>query len=109
MSSPTIVESPPTVATPPRHPGLPKEFASSTDCQTRVRRAQRAAVARQSSGRRRLIDPTTCERDYSPAELEFMKAIQAYKLASGRSFPSWGEVLTVLHGLGYRKADVASV
>ncbi len=45
--------------------------------------AQRAAKARQGSGRRRLIDPATCERDYSQAEVEFMQAMQAYKTTSG--------------------------
>jgi hypothetical protein len=36
------------------------------------RRATHAAQARAASGRRRRVDPTTCERDYSDAELEFM-------------------------------------
>ncbi|HEU5117778.1 MAG TPA: hypothetical protein VFT74_14220 [Isosphaeraceae bacterium] len=66
--------------------------------------ASRAAQARHASGRRRLIDPTTCERDYSPAELEFMQAIQAYKQSSGRMFPTWSEVLEVLKSLGYNKS-----
>jgi hypothetical protein len=67
-------------------------------------KATRAATARQASGRRRLIDPTTCERDYSAAELEFMGAIQEYKARSGRMFPTWSEVLEVVRGLGYDKA-----
>jgi hypothetical protein len=66
-------------------------------------RAARASRARHSSKRRQKIDPTTCEREYSPAELEFMKAIQNYKNASGRMFPTWSEVLEVLQGLGYEK------
>lgn len=65
--------------------------------------ARRAAQARQSSGRRRRIDPTTCERDYSGDELEFMQAMQAYKQSSGRMFPTWSEVLEVLLELGYTK------
>src|SRR4051812_29269773 len=64
------------------------------------RRATHAAQARAASGRRRLIDPTTCERDYSAAELEFMQAIQEYKRSSGRLFPTWSEVLEVLSELG---------
>lgn len=66
--------------------------------------AHRAARARQASGRRRLVDPATCERDYSVAELEFMLAIQEYKKTSGRNFPTWSEVLEVVHNLGYRKS-----
>lgn len=65
--------------------------------------AQRAANARKGSGRRRLIDPATCERDYSQAEVEFMQAMQSYKTTSGRLFPTWGEVLQVVHRLGYQK------
>jgi hypothetical protein len=66
--------------------------------------ALRAAQARQTSGRRRFVDPTTCDRDYSQAELEFMKAMQEYKCKSGRMFPTWSEVLEVLRSLGYEKA-----
>ena len=66
-------------------------------------RATRAARARAASGRRRHVDPTTCERDYSEAELEFLRAIQEYKQESGRLFPTWSEVLEVARDLGYRK------
>jgi hypothetical protein len=66
--------------------------------------ATRAAQVRNTSGRRRLVDPTTCERDYSTTEIEFMQAMQAYKLSSGRMFPTWSEVLEVLRALGYEKA-----
>jgi len=65
--------------------------------------ATRAAKARQLSGRRRFVDPTTCERDYSQAELEFMLAMNEYKHKSGRMFPTWSEVLEVLRALGYEK------
>ncbi len=71
--------------------------------------ATRAAKARQVSGRRRFVDPTTCERDYSQAELEFMLAMNDYKHKSGRMFPTWSEVLEVLRGLGYEKTTTATV
>lgn len=67
-------------------------------------RAARASKARHASTRRQKIDPTTCEREYTAAELEFMQAIQAYKRASGRMFPTWSEILEVLQGLGYQKS-----
>ncbi len=67
--------------------------------------ATRAARARNASGKRRLVDPTTCERDYNEAELEFMQAMQEYKKSSGRMFPTWSEVLEVLTRLGYEKAE----
>jgi hypothetical protein len=69
--------------------------------------ATRAANARQLSGRRRFVDPTTCEREYSEAEMEFMMAMNDYKRRSGRMFPTWSEVLEVLQGLGYEKVDPA--
>lgn len=53
--------------------------------------------------RRRQIDPTTCERDYSQDEIEFMSAMDDYKRRSGRQFPTWSEVLEVLRSMGYRK------
>jgi hypothetical protein len=66
------------------------------------------AVERRGTGserrkvqRRRQIDPTTCERDYSGDEIEFMQALDAYKRASGRMFPTCSEILEVIRGLGY--------
>ena len=53
--------------------------------------------------RRRQIDPTTCEREYTDEEVEFMHALEAYKRSSGRMFPTCSEVLEVLRGLGYQK------
>jgi hypothetical protein len=76
---------------------------------SRVARSLRASQARNESGRRRLVDPTTCERDYSAAEMEFMKAIQIYKQQSGRNFPTWSEVLEVLQSLGYQKCVSSGV
>lgn len=53
--------------------------------------------------RRRRIDPTTFEKQYSDDELEFMNAMQRYKVQSGKAFPSHGEVLRVARSLGYRR------
>ena len=53
--------------------------------------------------RRRQIDPTTCERDYSQDECEFMQAMEAYKRKNGRMFPTCSEVLEVIRSLGYAK------
>lgn len=56
---------------------------------------------RRKTQRRRHIDPTTCERDYSDQEIEFMKAMDDYKRDAGRMFPTCSEVLEVIRGLGY--------
>jgi hypothetical protein len=55
--------------------------------------------------RRRQIDPSTCERDYSQDEVEFMNALNEYKRTSGRMFPTCSEILEVLKSLGYEKRD----
>ena len=60
-------------------------------------------VERRKGKRRRQIDPTTCERDYDNAEIEFMHALDEYKRASGRMFPTCSEILEVLVKIGYRK------
>ena len=36
--------------------------------------------------------------------LEFIQAIEEFKEAKGRPFPSWTEVLKILKGLGYSKS-----
>jgi hypothetical protein len=41
----------------------------------------------------------------SPAERELGEAIRDYQRTSGRTFPTWSEVLEVVQGLGYRKRD----
>jgi hypothetical protein len=76
------------------------------------RTANAAAVAerrlgerREKVSRRRQIDPTTCERDYTDAEVEFMHALDQYKRSSGRMFPTCSEVLEVLRHLGYEKKE----
>ncbi|MFO0938425.1 MAG: hypothetical protein U0798_18130 [Gemmataceae bacterium] len=61
-----------------------------------------AAEKRRTSERRRLIDPTTCERDYTDEETDFMKAMDRYKRDNRRPFPTWSEVLEVMRSLGYR-------
>jgi hypothetical protein len=63
-------------------------------------------VERRKVPRRRQIDPTTCERDYTDDEIEFMHALDNYKRANGRMFPTCSEVLEVVRNLGYVKTIV---
>ncbi|HEV8059462.1 MAG TPA: hypothetical protein VGP68_06300 [Gemmataceae bacterium] len=70
---------------------------------------RRQTPERRNQGeRRRQVDPTTCERDYSEEEIVFMKAMDQYKRANRRPFPTWSEVLEVLYALGYRKTADAT-
>lgn len=64
---------------------------------------RRKLERRAKVNRRRQIDPTTCERDYSDAEVEFMSALDDYKRRSGRMFPTCSEILEVIVSLGYEK------
>jgi hypothetical protein len=71
---------------------------------------RRAGTERRNLGeRRRQVDPTTCEKDYSDEEIIFMKAMDQYKRANRRPFPTWSEVLEVLRALGYRRVEAATV
>lgn len=70
---------------------------------------RREIIDRRRQDRRRQIDPTTCERDYSDNEIEFMRAMDDYKRKSGRPFPTWSEVLEVIMSLGYRKVADPSI
>jgi hypothetical protein len=58
--------------------------------------------------RRKRIDPTTFEKQYTDDELEFMNAMQRFKEQSCKAFPTHGEVLKVAVRLGYRKVTVES-
>jgi hypothetical protein len=70
---------------------------------------RRSGQERRHQGeRRRQVDPTTCERDYTDDEIIFMKAMDQYKRDNRRPFPTWSEVLEVLYSLGYRKVADAT-
>jgi hypothetical protein len=62
---------------------------------------RRQGERRTKVARRRQIDPTTCERDYNQDEIEFMQALDAYKRANGRMFPTCSEILEVIRDMGY--------
>jgi hypothetical protein len=81
----------------------PVETASEIPPVAAAPEDKREIADRRRQDRRRQIDPTTCERDYSLAEIEFMRAMDDYKRRSGRPFPTWSEVLEVINSLGYRK------
>lgn len=80
----------------------PEKSAADIAAETAIAE-RREIMDRRRLDRRRQIDPTTCERDYSDNEIEFMRAMDDYKRKSGRPFPTWSEVLEVVMSLGYRK------
>lgn len=89
--------------TPALEPVLAAEVAEVKAQCAETDSSTREVFERKRLDRRRQIDPTTCERDYSSPEIEFMRAMDDYKRRSGRPFPTWSEVLEVVVSLGYRK------
>lgn len=77
-------------------PGAENEGQPATSPPVPERRARK--------DRRRRIDPTTFEKQYTPEEMEFMNAMQRFKEGSGKSFPTHAEVIKVAIALGYRLA-----
>ncbi len=59
---------------------------------------------RRGPGRRRSDDRRNAEEgQMSDEQFEFLMAINEYKKANARPFPTWTEVLEVIKALGYRK------
>jgi hypothetical protein len=55
-------------------------------------------------GRRRSDDRKAAEEGHmSDEQFEFLMAIEEYKRANAKPFPTWTEVLEVIKALGYRK------
>ena len=73
----------------------------STSTLKAPRCATRKPARTTANARRRMIDPTTCERDYGTDEIEFLQALDRYKRTSGRMFPTCSEILEVVRSLGY--------
>ena len=82
---------------------VPEEGFELTDSESQD--AVQEPSERRKVQRRRQIDPTTCERDYTDDEIQFMHALDAYKRSSGRMFPTCSEILEVVRGLGYERFD----
>jgi len=59
---------------------------------------------RRGPGRRRSDERRAAEEgEMTDEQFEFLMAIETYKKVNKRPFPTWTEVLDVIHALGYRK------
>ncbi|HUS48513.1 MAG TPA: hypothetical protein VM098_10350 [Phycisphaerae bacterium] len=59
---------------------------------------------RRGPGRRRSDDRRAAEEgEMTDEQFDFIMAINEYKQVNKRPFPTWTEVLDVMHALGYRK------
>ena len=94
---------PSSVATVDRRRGERRSGIDRRQKQVPVAVERRSGQDRRKGERRRMVDPTTCERDYTPEEIEFVNAMDRYRREANRPFPTWSEVLEVLKSLGYRK------
>ena len=79
------------------------------EARSRLRRDTGSAKieSRGPNGERRHVNPATCDPEYDESEVEFLKAVDRYKRAAKRPFPTWSEVLEVLRSLGYRRVGEA--
>jgi len=85
---------------------------SKVEEERRARDDRRAGVVdrrlgldrRRGPGKRRSDDRRSAEEgQMSDEQFEFLMAINEYKKANARPFPTWTEVLEVIKALGYRK------
>lgn len=104
VHSPSPTLSPPTPAQPKTDgpPGQDERRQSVVDRRTGLER-------RRGPGRRRPSSRRSAEEgELTDEQFEFVMALDEYKRANNRPFPSWTEVLEVIKYLGYRKvAEVA--
>jgi hypothetical protein len=90
-----------------RRTGRDRRTRSMTNTNPEPQEPQAPGERRTKKERRRRIDPTTFEKQYSEDEMEFMNAVQRFKEQTGKAFPSYGEVLKVAVELGYRRCTLA--
>jgi hypothetical protein len=85
---------------------MPMTAAMATGSRSKLRAPKVKAKAKPAPARRakksaaRRSAPSL---DVDADVLEFIAALDAYKAAHSRPFPSWSEVLHVLRSLGYRR------
>jgi hypothetical protein len=80
------------------------ERRSGTDRRESVLDRRLGLDRRRGPGRRRGDDRKAAEEgQMSDEQFQFIMAIDEYKRANSRPFPTWTEVLEVIKALGYRK------
>lgn len=90
----------------PRPDGSPKAGGAPAGPERRKSVVDRRSglERRRGPGKRRAESRRTAEEgELDSEQFEFVMAIDEYKRANNRPFPSWTEVLEVIKYLGYRK------
>lgn len=71
---------------------------------TAAERRNTGLERRRGPGRRRSDDRKAAEEgEMTGHQFEFVMAIQTYKKVNKRLYPTWTEILEIIHQLGYRK------
>ncbi len=87
---------------PENYAGTERRGAAGRDKVDRRRGLDR----RRGPGRRRSdVRRSAEEGEMSDELLAFVMAIDDYKRANDRPFPSWSEIFEIVHYLGYRKVE----
>ena len=56
------------------------------------------------AGKRRSVTRRMAEEgEMTDDQFEFIQAVNEYKRVNGKAFPTWTEILDIVHALGYRK------
>jgi hypothetical protein len=85
-------------------PGEPEERRAGVERRSSVVDRRSGLERRRGPGRRRSDSRRSAEEgELSAEQFEFVMAMDEYKRANKRPFPSWTEVLEVIKYLGYRK------
>ena len=77
---------------------------------SRAARAEKKAARYGNSGvpkARFRGNPAVSDREYNPAELEFILAIGHWQDESHTKYPTWPQVLAIAESLGYTKREQA--
>jgi len=103
------------ISVPPSRRGRPRKFIApetlipfgehEVASVKKFERQEKQLKPRETNPTNRHTNPATSERYYSLDEVEFMNALEEFKRASGRLFPTCSEILGVLRSLGYEKTN----
>ncbi len=81
-----------------------KEDVLLTELQSKSQQnGVRRSVERRTGPNPRTFHPSTSEIAYTNEEMELLKAMDSFKITTGRTFPTVTDYLKVLRGLGYSK------
>ena len=79
-----------------------QQWSLSRKARTQASKAGRSASADAQKGQRvRRTHPATSDATYSDMEREFIKAVDAFKSATGGRFPSLTELLRIAESIGF--------